>query len=298
MIKILLIDDEELVRDELGGLLEDNGYEVITGADGEEGLELFRSERPDMVFTDVRMPRRNGLSLALSIRQEAPHVPVTVITGHGSESMVIKALRSGVTDFIKKPVHLEHLITALGRMETARRPIIQSGRQKLPLGTEELERSWIYTLKNTPAVVPDFVDLIIRRCALSMHATSAVELVLALRELILNAIGHGNLGLTAAEKSKALETNTLTKVLQERAQRPEMAKRRTAVKVIVRAQHITVRISDQGEGFDWSTLPDPLDPSNLLSAHGRGILLARMSGDNLVFNDAGNEVIINKSLSD
>ena len=298
MIKILLIDDEELVRDELGGLLEDNGYEVITGSDGEEGLELFRSECPDMVFTDVWMPRRNGLSLALSIRQEAPHVPVTVITGHGSESMVIKALRAGVTDFIKKPVHLEHLIAALGRMETARRPIIDSGRQKLPQGTEELERSWFYTLQNTPEVVPDFVDLIIRRCDLSMHATSAVELVLALRELILNAIEHGNLRLTAAEKSKALETNTLAKVLKERAQRPEMAKRRTAVKVIVRAQHITVRISDQGEGFDWSTLPDPMDPSNLLSAHGRGILLARMSVDNLVFNDAGNEVIINKNLTD
>ena len=62
--RILLIDDEPLVRDELGGLLEDEGYEVITAEDGSVGLELFRKEAPDMVISDVRMPQTDGLTVA------------------------------------------------------------------------------------------------------------------------------------------------------------------------------------------------------------------------------------------
>jgi len=291
--RILLIDDEELVREELGGLLEDEGYELITGSDGEEGLKLFRAQKPDMVITDVRMPRRDGLSVAMTIRQEDPSVPVTVITGHGNESMAIDALRAGVTDFIKKPVRLDDLVAALARMEAARRPAgLELG--QLPDSVEVVERAWTYRLENDLAAVPTFVDHVTRSCARGLDRVAALELGLALREMLINAIEHGNLAVTYDEKSKAMDSHGMGPLIAHRSGLHKYMARRVDVTVRRLPRRVVVQIADEGEGFDWRSLPDPNDPMNLLSSHGRGILLARMSVDSLTFNEKGNEVTLEK----
>lgn len=290
-MRILLVDDEQLVREELGGLLEDEGYQVMRAADGEEGLALFRREKPDMVITDVRMPRRDGLSLAMAIRQEDPSVPVTVITGHGSESMAIQALRAGVTDFIKKPVRSEDLSAALQRMEAAREPL---GTLELPATVELVESSWTYRLQNDLEAIPPFVDVLLEHCGAGLDRTGLLELSLAIREVLTNAVEHGNLELTYEEKSRALESGSLDQVLRERAARPELGKRRITITAHRRDRQVTITVTDEGRGFDWRALPDPADTSNLLSAHGRGVLLARLSVDSLSYSPQGNQVTLVK----
>lgn len=293
--RVLLIDDEALVRDELGGLLEDEGYELSTASDGEAGLARFRSEAPDMVITDVRMPRRDGLSVAMTIRQEAPTTPVTVITGHGNESMVLEALRAGVTDFIKKPVRFEDLAIALERMEAALR-LARTQVAELPPSASILERTWVYRLGNDLTAVPLFVDALLRQADATVDPRSASELSVALRELLINAIEHGNLELTYEEKSHALETGNLARLIEERQGQSNLAKRETTVWVKRGEKSLSVRIRDEGSGFDWRSLPDPTDPMYLLAEHGRGVLLARLAVDELTFNDAGNEVSLVKEL--
>jgi CheY-like chemotaxis protein len=294
--KVLLIDDEALVRDELGGLLEDEGYELTTASDGDEGLARFRSEAPDMVITDVRMPRRDGLSVAMTIRQEAPKTPVTVITGHGNESMVLDALRAGVTDFIKKPVRFEDLSTALERMEAALR-LARMEVAELPPSVSVWERTWIYKLGNELSAIPLFVDVLLRHADAITDPRTAAELSVALRELLINAIEHGNLELSYEDKSRALETGSLLRVVAERSERPGMAGRSATVHVLRRGTTLTIRIRDEGPGFDWRSLPDPTDPSHLLADHGRGVLLARLSVDALTYNETGNEVTLSKELT-
>ena len=292
--RILLIDDEELVREELGGILEDEGYEVITGSDGEEGLRLFRTGNPDMVVTDVRMPRRDGLSVAMTIRQEDPSVPVTVITGHGNESMAIDALRAGVTDFIKKPVRLDDLTAALARMEAFRR---EPGPEAagLPQTVEPVEQAWTYRLENDLAAVATFVDHLLRRCAADLEQPAVLELSLALRELLINAIEHGNLAVTYVEKSRAMDSDSgMGPLIAQRSGVHKYMGRRVTVNARRQKRRVIVQISDEGEGFDWRSLPDPTDTLNLLSTHGRGILLARMSVDVLTFNDKGNQTTVEK----
>lgn len=291
--KILLVDDEELVREELGGLLEDEGYEVVTGADGEEGLALFRSQKPDMVITDVRMPRRDGLSVAMTIRESDPAVPVTVITGHGNESMAIEALRAGVTDFIKKPVNLDDLTSALARMEAARRPPgLETG--ELPESVELVEHAWTYRMDNDLTAVPSFVDHLLRRSAGDLDRAAALELSLAVRELIINAIEHGNLAVTFQEKTNAMEKEGMGPLIAERSGLHRYMGRRVTVTARRLHRRVVVCVGDEGEGFDWRSLPDPTDVMNLLSTHGRGILLASMSVDKLSYNDRGNEVTVEK----
>jgi DNA-binding response OmpR family regulator len=293
--KILLVDDEPLVREELGALLEEEGYLVVRGSDGEEGLALFRREQPDMVISDVRMPRRDGLSLAMTIRKEDPSVPVTVITGHGTESMAIQALRAGVTDFIKKPVRLEDLSAALQRMEAVRRPAGLSPAE-LPDTVELVESAWTYRLQNDLAAIPHFVDVLLRRCGAGLDRSGLLEMSLAVREVLTNAVEHGNLELTYQEKTHALESGTLDGVLRERAARPELSRRRITVTVVRKERRLDITISDEGPGFDWTGLPDPSDPQNLLSAHGRGVLLARLSVDSMVYSGRGNQVTLSKNI--
>jgi len=293
--KVLLIDDEDLVRDELGGLLTDEGYTLITASDGESGLRSFRAEVPDMVITDVRMPRRDGLSVAIAIREEAPAIPITVISGHGNEAMVVNALRAGVTDFIKKPVRLDDLTNALERMEAALR-LARSQGGELPNTVRLLEQTLVFELDNDLKAVPVFADALMRRVDAMGCPRTASELCIALRELVINAIEHGNLELNYEDKSKALEGGDLARIIEDRLRKPEYAQRKTIVRVQRIGPDLHIHIADQGRGFDWRKLPDPTDPSYLLADHGRGVLLARMAVDELTYNEKGNEARLVKKL--
>lgn len=123
------------------------------------------------------------------------------------------------------------------------------------------------------------------------------ELGLALRELLLNAIEHGNLGFGYSEKSRSLEAGDWKQRVAARQRLREFADRQVEVDATWERDRVVIVIRDEGPGFDWRNLPDPTEPDNLLVAHGRGVLMARLSVDSLQYNDAGNEVTIVKLLA-
>ena len=86
MSKILVIDDEQGIRNLLDTLLSRKGYEVILASNGQKGLELFRRERPDVVVLDLKMPEMNGLTVLQQVRQLNPVQPVVILTGAGTTS--------------------------------------------------------------------------------------------------------------------------------------------------------------------------------------------------------------------
>jgi anti-sigma regulatory factor (Ser/Thr protein kinase) len=204
-------------------------------------------------------------------------------------------LRAGVTDFIKKPVRIEDLTNAMQRMETALR-LARNQSHELPPSVALQEQSWLYEITNDLSAVPRFVDVLLTNADASRSPRAASELCLALRELIINAIEHGNLELTYEDKSLALERGDLARVIEERQRQPAASRRTTLVHVIRKGPSLTVRIADQGNGFDWRKLPDPTDSNSLPADHGRGILLARMAVDELTFNEQGNEARLTKTL--
>jgi DNA-binding response OmpR family regulator len=291
---ILLVDDEPLVREELGGFLEDEGYLVITAKDGEEGLEAFRQHHPHMVITDARMPRREGLDLARAILQENAHVPITMITGHGSESMAIAALRLGMTDFIKKPVQITDLLAALERMKGSVRQAFERTElgAVLPGKVRLISRTQRYELDNDITAIPRFVQILIDDVVAGIDSRRRDGFQLALREIILNAVEHGNLEVSYSEKTEATEMGTLDQLLRERLAVPYLAQRKVSVSATRTQDDVEVIVQDEGKGFDWRKLPDPTDPANLLLSHGRGVLLANLSVDSLRFSDKGNKVTL------
>lgn len=289
---VLLVDDEPVVREELGGLLQDEGYTVLTAGDGDEGLEMYLRHQPDMVITDARMPRREGLSFAREVLARNAHVPITMITGHGSEAMAIAALRLGITDFLKKPVRISDLVAALERMEAARRLALEraDGTAALPASARLVSVTKRFECGNTLDEIPQFVAAVISSVAAGLDPRKRDGMQLALREIVINAVEHGNLGVTFEEKTEANERGSLPALLAARAKDPDRAHRKVRVKAERSDESILIVVEDEGDGFEWRRLPDPTDAANLLRTHGRGVLLATLSVDELKFNDRGNRV--------
>lgn len=120
VLKLLLIDDEDVIHKSVGGFLSKLGYEVLKAIDGEEGLKIFRSEPIDIVISDIKMPGMDGLALLNAIVQEDKQAEVILMTGHGDLDMAVDALRNGAFDFFKKPVVLDELLACLQRTKKYR----------------------------------------------------------------------------------------------------------------------------------------------------------------------------------
>ena len=114
---ILLVDDEEDIRDVLGVSLADMGYTVHTAENGDQALDIFRKIDPPIVLTDIKMPGMDGLGLLQMIKHENPETEVIMITGHGDMNLAIKSLKFEATDFITKPINDDALEIALRRVQ-------------------------------------------------------------------------------------------------------------------------------------------------------------------------------------
>lgn len=104
MEKILIIDDNKLIRKTIKETLSKVGYTVIEAEDGEAGLHLVRSEHPDLVITDFQMPGIDGLDVLSEIRKLNVAIPVIVLTAHGHVVLTIKSIQLGAFDFLEKPI--------------------------------------------------------------------------------------------------------------------------------------------------------------------------------------------------
>jgi signal transduction histidine kinase len=102
--KILVIDDEEYIRDSVIGFLEDFGFEVLDAENGRIGLEVFDSRQPDLVLCDLRMPEMDGLEVLASVRHRNSNIPIIIVSGAGNIADTVEALRLGAWDYIIKPI--------------------------------------------------------------------------------------------------------------------------------------------------------------------------------------------------
>ncbi len=102
-VSILVVDDEEILRDILAGILVKKGYAVDTAEDGEDALEKLRNKRYNLLILDVKMPRLNGFELLKLARKEYPDIGVIMMTAYGDTYTVKDALLLGADEYITKP---------------------------------------------------------------------------------------------------------------------------------------------------------------------------------------------------
>lgn len=118
MPKILVIDDDVLVRRTISRILEHGGYEVALAGDGAEGAAKFRSERPDLVITDIIMPEQEGIETIMQMLREDPHVRIVAVSGGGrlgSMDFLTVARKLGAKEILKKPFEPAELLGCVSR---------------------------------------------------------------------------------------------------------------------------------------------------------------------------------------
>jgi DNA-binding NtrC family response regulator len=106
---ILIVDDEEGLREGLSKLLEDEGYTVECAEDGEKAIEIVRSTHIDLMLTDMRMPGMSGIELLKQVRKIREEIGVIILTGYGEIESYIEAMNFGAMEYVSKPFKVNEL---------------------------------------------------------------------------------------------------------------------------------------------------------------------------------------------
>src|SRR5574342_1086841 len=114
--KILVVDDEKIIRESIGYVLKKEGYSVIAAENGKAAYEKALDESFDLVITDVEMPQMKGIELLDKLMHVNPQALVVIITAYGSLETAIAALRRGASDYILKPIEFDELLVKIRRL--------------------------------------------------------------------------------------------------------------------------------------------------------------------------------------
>ena len=109
---ILIVDDEPGILSTLGGILSDEGYSTLATTSGEEALALYGEKRPDVVFLDIWLADRDGLETLQALREADPTAAVVMMSGHGTTSTAVKAIKMGAFDYLEKPLSYKRTVDA------------------------------------------------------------------------------------------------------------------------------------------------------------------------------------------
>lgn len=118
---ILIVDDEPSILQSLGGLLNDEGFEVIEATNGYEALKIIGAESPDLVLLDIWMPGIDGIETLKEIKKSHPILPVIIISGHGTIETAVRATKLGAYNFIEKPLSIDKVIVTINNALNFRR---------------------------------------------------------------------------------------------------------------------------------------------------------------------------------
>ena len=138
--RVLIIDDEALIRRAMADYLADCGYETVTASDGAEGLAKAQSEKFDIVLVDLRMPRMDGLEVISTLKSAQPELPIVVVSGTGVLTDAIEAMRQGAWDYLTKPIQdIEEIRVTVERVIERAQLLAERDRYQREL--EDLNRS-------------------------------------------------------------------------------------------------------------------------------------------------------------
>jgi DNA-binding response OmpR family regulator len=286
--KILAVDDDVLNRDILFEYLTDGGYEVIEADDGDTALKLLNEiGRVDAIVLDRMMPRLNGMEVLRAVKANPAlaDVPVIMQSAAAAHHQILEGIEAGVYYYLTKPYEDRMLLAIVGAAlndAAVRRKLRAEVRQhKRVLGLMEQSRFRFQTLEEA------------RNLAFFIANCFPVPevVVYGLNELLINAVEHGNLGIGYEEKTDLVFEGRLFDEIERRLGLPENRKKWAHLSFEAHDTHLTVRIQDQGNGFDWRRYLE-ISPERATHPHGRGIATSRlMSFTSIDYVGNGSEVV-------
>lgn len=286
--RVLIVDDNALDRKLLQAHLSSN-YELDFARDGVEAMSLLE-EQPlsyDVVLLDRSMPRMNGIEVLTRIKS-TPHLrmlPVILQTALADRPQIVEGIRAGAYYYLTKPYDGQTLTAVVG---TAVRDFAEYKelQQRVRLGVECLTLIEHATLRiHTVDQARDTAAVLVNACP------DPVSAVIGLTELLVNAVEHGNLGITYEDKTALNAAGTWDAEVRRRLALPENANKRVELIIDRTPGELRFTIRDEGPGFPWEKYVE-VDTRRAFDNHGRGIAIARaMSFDRVEYRGNGNEVV-------
>ena len=285
---VLIVDDDPLALELLAGVLGPEGYQISRATDGVEALALLgdANKQYDLVITDRGMPKLDGLQLVARIKQDKrlKNIPIILQTGLVCTDEVIEGVRAGVFYYLAKPYSARMLLSVVASA-------IADHTHYASLRTELTGQTLAMTLLRqgefflrTPREARQLSIL------LATLFPSPETAVIGISELMLNAVEHGNLEISYAEKGDLLTSGRWEEEIESRLRLPRYRERKVRVEISRDDCEVCLSIIDQGPGFDPAAYLQ-IDPSRATHPHGRGIAMARMmSFDAMNFKPPGNRV--------
>ena len=148
---VLIIDDEPSILGTIADVLGDEGYQTLSAESGLDGLALFKKKRPDVVFLDIWLADHDGLEVLHALREVDPHAAVIMISGHGTVSTAVKAIRMGAYDYLEKPLSYNQVVEAVEGALKRRKSLVQD---QLPPVEGKRNRREIEKEIVAPAMLP------------------------------------------------------------------------------------------------------------------------------------------------
>lgn len=293
---ILIVDDNHLDRELLAAFLAtgESSYVLDFARDGVEAMACLEREplKYDVVLLDRSMPRMNGFEVLTRIKQDARlrTLPVIMQTAAGAPEEVLEGIRAGAYYYVVKPYDARTILAVVGTAvhDYAEYKELQ---HKVRRGVECL------TLVRDMTLFIRTVDQAREAAAVLVNACPDPEaVVIGLTELLVNAVEHGNLGITYEEKSALNAAGRWEAEVERRLALAENADKRVELRMERTPAELRFTIRDQGRGFEWRKYLE-VQPHRAFDNHGRGIAIARaFSFSHVEYRGSGNEVVATVAL--
>jgi CheY-like chemotaxis protein len=287
-LRLLVVDDEEINRDIIAEYLDSDEYELTMVEDGELALQRLREDAPfDAVVLDRMMPGIDGLAVLRRMQADEGlrAVPVIMQTAAASREQIAEGLKEGAYYYLTKPYHRDALVavvrSAFDGVQRRRALNAEVEQYRGVMGLAQSARFRVQTLQQAHALT----------VALSSLAGEPANVAIGLLELLINAIEHGNLGITFHEKASLLMSERWEEEVEQRLALPINADKFVEVSLEREPKLLRITIRDCGSGFDWRSYL-ALNEARALYPNGRGIAVARhVAFKTMVFIEPGNQVI-------
>ncbi|ABC32121.1 Response regulator containing a CheY-like receiver domain and a GGDEF domain [Hahella chejuensis KCTC 2396] len=287
--QILAIDDDERNLRLIRAYLADTGYDLITAADGEEGWGTLERHlfKVDLILLDRMMPKMDGIAFLQRLKEHpsAKDIPVIMQTAAAESGQIREGIDAGAYYYLTKPYEEEVLISIIkAALEFGK----ESHKLMMELGKNKSLRHMARQLTLSFATVEEAEQASILLADLFPFPPKVVT---GLAELLVNAVEHGNLGITYDEKTDLNLQGEWMNEVQRRQKLPENQNKRVQVEFARTDDAITIAITDQGPGFNWREYLQ-ISVERATDNHGRGIAMANLlSFDEMTYEGDGNRVV-------
>ena len=284
MPTVLVVDDTAVDRRLAGGLLENApSLDVCYANNGTDAMLQIGNSLPDLVLTDLQMPDVDGLELVNKINERYPDVPVVLMTAHGSEAIAAQALASGAASYVPKTELADNLVDTVMHILA----MSDSDARYKKLMSCAVQTHFEFDLQNDLLIISPLIDLIqqVISSLRLLDPTSRVRTCVAIEHALNNAMVRGNLEIQRSEYPVANPA-----FVQQRALEAKFETRRVNCRFSVNSDCLEVTIRDDGDGFDYSHLPEAGDPEVFKNGHGRGLVLIQAFMDQIEFSENGRQI--------